>query len=220
MPLINKFYGDRYKDMSVEDFIELHNKSKLEDVYGFKVGCFSDLTPTTIEGWMNDLGLSTQGKVLMPETDLTDMEELKANLSPEEYEEVVKKMSGKFIEVDKPLMWGYMTMERLYHQPQYSNKVTTDMRDNRNNDPIAGRGRYRKTGQSIGEMELNALLARNAKGFIQSFRKDIEQEHNQRFLDNLLGIGLMVVDDKGFGQGGSQLKESMTKMKTKYRLKK
>lgn len=149
MPMINKFYGDRYNNMSVEDFIELHNKSKLEDVYGFRVGCFSDLTPATIEGWMSDLGLSTQGKVLMPETDLTDMEELKSVLSSEEYEKAVKKMSGKFIEVDKPLMWGYMTMERLYHQPQYSNKVTTDMRDTRGNDPIAGRGRYRKEGQKI-----------------------------------------------------------------------
>lgn len=217
--MINKFYGDRYNNMSVEDFIELHNKSKLEDVYGFRVGCFSDLTPATIEGWMDDLGLATQGKVLMPETDLTDMEELKSVLSPEEYEKAVKKMSGKFIEVDKPLMWGYMTMERLYHQPQYSNKVTTDMRDTRGNDPIAGRGRYRKEGQKIGEMELSALLARNAKAFIYEFRKDTEQEQNQRFLDNLLGIGLMVVDDKGFGQGGSQLKESMTRMKTKYRLK-
>ena len=69
-------------------------------------------------------------------------------------------------------------------------------------------------------MELSALLARNAKSFIHEFRKDTEQEQNQRFLDNLLGIGLMVVDDKGFGQGGSQLKESMTRMKTKYRLKK
>ena len=147
--MINKFYGDRYKNMSVEDFIELHDKSKLEDVYGFRVGCFSDLTPSTIEGWMTDLGLATQGKVMMPETDLTDMEELKSILSPEEYEKAVKKMSGKFIEVEKPLMWGYMTMERLYHQPQYSNKVTSDMRDTRGRDPIAGRGRYRKEGQKI-----------------------------------------------------------------------
>ena len=147
--MINKFYGDRYKNMSVEDFIELHNKSKLEDVYGFRVGCFSDLTPSTIEGWMTDLGLATQGKVMMPETDLTDMEELKSILSPEEYEKAVKKMSGKFIEVEKPLMWGYMTMERLYHQPQYSNKVTSDMRDTRGHDPIAGRGRYRKEVQNI-----------------------------------------------------------------------
>ena len=219
MPLVNKYYDNRYKDMSVEDFIDLHNKSKIEDVYGFKVGCFSKFTPALIQEWMDELGVSTQSEVLMPESELTDLDELRANLTEDEYDKVVKSMAGKFIKVEKPLMTGYMTMERLYHMPMYSNKVTTDMVDNRKNEPIAGRGRYRKEGQKIGEMELSVLLSRNAKKFIEVSRKDTERESNQRFLDNLLGLGMMVVDDKGYGQGGSNLKDSLSKMKTKYRLK-
>lgn len=219
MPMINKYYDNRYKDMSVEDFINLHNNSKLEDVYNFKVGCFSKFTPQMIQEWMDELGVSTQSEVMMPETDLTDLEELKNNLSPEEYDKVIKEMSGRFIKVEKPLMCGMMTLERLYHQPMYSNKVTSDMVDNKKNEPIAGRGRYRKEGQKIGEMELAVLLSRNARSFINEFRKDVLVEQNQRFLDNLLGLGMMVVDDKGYGQGGSNLKDSLSKMKIKYRLK-
>lgn len=186
MPMINKFYGDRYKNMSVEDFIELHDKSKLEDVYGFRVGCFSDLTPSTIEGWMTDLGLATQGKVMMPETDLTDMEELKSILSPEEYEKAVKKMSGKFIEVEKPLMWGYMTMERLYHQPQYSNKVTSDMRDTRGHDPIAGRGRYRKEGQKINVRKTPLTQSGYIVIYNSYFVKCWKEKSNQQYKEILL----------------------------------
>lgn len=219
MPLVNKYYEGRYKDLTVEQFIDLHEHSKLEDVYGFKVGCFSKFTPAKIQEWMDELGVSTQSEVLMPETELTDLGELKENLSPEEYEATVKEMAGKFIKVEKPLMTGQMVMERLYHMPQYSNKVTTDMQDQRKADPIAGRGRYRKTGQSIGEMELSVLLSRSSKKFIEASRQGVEREFNQRFLDNLLGLGMMVVDDKGYGQGGSNLKDSLNKMKTKYRLK-
>ena len=68
-------------------------------------------------------------------------------------------------------------------------------------------------------MELSALLSRNAKGFIKSSRQGVEREANQMFVDNLLGLGLMVTDSKGYGQGGSSLKESVNKMKIKYRPK-
>jgi hypothetical protein len=68
-------------------------------------------------------------------------------------------------------------------------------------------------------MELSVLLSRSSKKFIEASRQGVEREFNQRFLDNLLGLGMMVVDDKGYGQGGSNLKDSLNKMKTKYRLK-
>lgn len=117
MPLINKYYEGRYKNLTVEEFIKLHETSKMEDVYGFKVGCFSKYTPAMIQEWMDELGVSTQAEVLMPEKDLTDLDELKANLSPDEYQKVVNSMEGKFIKVDKPLMTGVMHLERLYHMP-------------------------------------------------------------------------------------------------------
>lgn len=220
MPLLKKCYPGRYDDMDVEDFIELHNNSKLEDVYCFKVGCFSKYTPEVIQKLMDDLGVTMQSDVYMPETDLTDLEELKENLDPEEYQEVVKKMEGKFKKVEKPLMAGYVTIEQLYHIPSYSNKVTSDLVINgKKTEPISGRGRYRSEGQKIGELELSALLSRNAKKFIRTYREDSEKEQNQRFLDNLMALGLMVVDDKGYAQGGSALKTSIENMKKKYGLK-
>ena len=103
---------------------------------------------------MDDLGVTMQSDVYMPETDLTDLEELKENLDPEEYQEVVKKMEGKFKKVEKPLMAGYVTIEQLYHIPSYSNKVTSDLVINGNKtEPISGRGRYRSEGQKIGELK-------------------------------------------------------------------
>ena len=121
------------------------------------------------------------------------------------------------------LQCGWMTLEELYHIPSYSNKVTTSMYgvdiNEKRDEPIMGRGRYRVTGQKIGEMELSVLLSRNAKQFISGSRKDTAREDNQTFLNNLLGLGLTVVDDEGFNQGGSSLKQDLKTMKTKFRLK-
>lgn len=40
-------------------------------------------------------------------------------------------------------------MMKLMHCPEFSNKVTSDMEDNKWNEPILGRGRYRQEGQKI-----------------------------------------------------------------------
>ena len=87
------------------------------------------------------------------------------------------------------------------------------------NDPIMGKGKYRVTGQKIGEMELNAYLARNAKAFIESARGDAAAVENQTFLNHLLGLGLTITDTKGYNQGGSSLKTRLGDMKIKFRLK-
>lgn len=223
LPLLEKYYPNRFSNMSVDEFIDLHNKSKIEDVYYFNVGCFSNFTPEKIEGWMKELNVDTKSEILMPESDLTDLDELKESLDEEEFNKIKLEMEGKFIKVDKPLMVGYMTLERLYHIPSYSNKVTSslfgvDVSEKRD-QPIMGRGKYRETGQVIGEMELAVLLSRNAKRFIEGSRESTAREDNQTFLNNLLGLGLTVTDSKGYNQGGSSLKEQLEKMKTKFRIK-
>jgi len=223
MPLINKYYPGRYDKMDVEEFIKLHNSKPIEEVYYFNVGCFSDYTPEKVDKMMDELGLKSQNKILVPKSTVTDLKELKDNLPEEEYEKVVKDMQGKFIPVEKELQCGYMTLEELYHIPSYSNKVTTSMYSRdisaKRDEPILGRGRYRVTGQKIGEMELSVLLSRNAKQYINAARQDSAREDNQTFLNNLLGLGLTVVDSKGFNQGGSDLKANLNKMKAKFRLK-
>ena len=132
---------------------------------------------------MTELGVSTQSKVLMPKEELTDLDELKRELPEDEYNSIVESMKGQFEEVDKPLMTGNMTMVKLYHCPEYSNKVTTDMTDVKFNDPLMGRGRYRREGQKIGEMELAALLARKANKFVDASRAESAKVDNQCFLN-------------------------------------
>lgn len=222
-PLLEKYYPGRFDNMTVEDIIKRHNSSPIEEMYYFNVGCYSKFTPEMVNQWSDELGVGSQSKILMPESELTDLDELKENLSQEEYDKFVKDIEGKFIEVDKPLMVGYMCLEELYHIPSYSNKVTTSLFgvdiNPRRDEPIMGRGRYRLTGQKIDEMSLSVLLSRNAKKFIESTRKDTAREDNQLFLNNLLGLGLTVVDDKGFNQGGSSFKREMNDLKVKFRRK-
>ena len=224
MPMINKYYPGRYDRLDVEDFIKLHDKSRVEDVYYFNVGSYSTkFTPELVEKWSSELGVTSQSKILMPSKDLSDLDELKAELSAEEFEKVTKEMDGKYTEVDKPLMCGYMHIEELYHIPTYSNKVTSSLFgvdiNERRDSPIMGKGKYRTTGQKIGEMELSAYLARSARSFISETRKDTAREDNQTFLNNLLGLGLTVSDGQGYNQGGSALKTKLNQMKVKFRLK-
>ena len=153
-PLLEKYYPGRFDSMTTEEIIDRHNSSPIEEMYYFNVGCFSTkFTPELVNQWTDELGVESQSKILMPEDELTDLDELKENLEPEEYEQIVKNMTGKFVEVDKPLMAGYMCLEELYHIPSYSNKVTTSLYgvdvNPRRDEPIMGRGRYRLTGQKI-----------------------------------------------------------------------
>ena len=224
MPLLEKYYPGRYTGMDIDEFIKIHNKKKLSDVYYFNVGAFSTkFTPELIEEWANELGVESQSKILMPTEMITDLGELKANLSEEEYEKVRKEMKGKYTEVKKPLSVGYVTLLQLYHIPIYSNKSTSSMFGDDINEhkdsPIMGRGGYREKGQIIGEMELAAYLSRGANELIQSAREDTARQDNQIFLNNLLGLGLTVVDEKGYKQGGSSLKERLDGMKVKFRIK-
>lgn len=105
MPMINKYYGAKFSKMSVQDFIKLHNERGM-DIYSFDVGCFSHFTPELIQKWGEELGVSTMADVEMPEKELVDLDELKKELSEDEYNEYVKSIEGKFTKVGKPLMSG------------------------------------------------------------------------------------------------------------------
>ena len=224
MPLVQKYYPGRYDDMTLDQFIKLHEKSKVSEVYYFNVGCYSKITPEQLDEWAKDLGVSSQYQILIPSNTVSDLEELKENLPEDEYKEVVKGMEGKYVPVNKPLTVGYMTMLELYHIPVYSCKVTSSMFDFDINEwkdsPIMGSGAYRTEGQKIDEMALNAILARGGANFIEEVRKDTYKEDNQMFLNNLLGLGLTITDRKGYNQGGSDLKNRLGEMKIKFRRKK
>lgn len=224
MPLVQKYYPGRFDDMTLEEFLKLHNSKPIEDVYYFNVGCYPRYyTSEKINEMLTELDVDTQSEILMPTEEITDMDELKANLSPEEYDSLVKDISGKFTKVDKKLQCGWMTLELLYHNPSYSCKVTSSMFNidinAKHDEPIMGQSKYRVTGQKISEADLWVLLCRNAKSFINVSREGVVQENNQIFLNNLLGLGLTISDSKGYNQGGSDLKRQMDSMKKKFRLK-
>lgn len=166
MPLIEKYYPGRYTNMDVDEFINLHNTSKIEDVYYINVGSYSrKYTPQYIEQMAAELGVEPQNQILMPADTIADKEELKKELGEDEYNEVIKSLEGKYVPVDKPLTAGYMTLLELYHIPMYSNKVTSSMFGADINEwkdsPIMGRGQYRKTGQKIGEINNNCFTLKN-----------------------------------------------------------
>jgi hypothetical protein len=223
MPLVQKYYPGRYDNIDVDEFIKLHNSKPIEEVYYFNVGSYSSITQEDIEKWEEELGVESQSTILMPESELTDLDELKENLSPEEYKAVLKGMEGKFKPVDKKLQCGYINLLELYHIPSYSNKVSSSMFDvdisPKKMSPAMRRGAYHLQGQQIGEMELWALLSRNAKSFITESRKSTASKENQIFLNNLLGLGLTITDNKGYNQGGSDMKNRIDKMKHKFRNK-
>lgn len=224
IPFLEKYYPGRYSNMTAKKFIKLHNESKMEDVYYFSVGSFSTkFTPKLIEEWADELNVKAQSRILMPSDMIADLDELKSELPEEEYQKIVKDMEGKYVEVDRPLSVGYMTMMELHHIPTYSNKVTSSMYGVDINEwkdsPIMGFGEYRKTGQKIGEMELSALLARGATEFINETRGATSVEDNQNFLNNLLGLGLTITDNKGYNQGGSGRKGRIGEIKAKFKLK-
>ena len=106
MPMINKYYDDKFKDVTVQEFIKMHNEKGL-DIYSFNVGCFSKYTPEIIQKWGDELGVSTQSKVLMPTKELVDLEGLKEVMSEDEYNAYLKSIEGKFEEVKMPLMTGF-----------------------------------------------------------------------------------------------------------------
>ena len=97
MPMMEHFYGNRYKGMTVTDFIKLHNNSPMEDVYCFKVGSYSKITPEIVQGYMKELDVPTEAEVKIPETDVTDWKELESLLSTEEVDSIKSEMAGKFI---------------------------------------------------------------------------------------------------------------------------
>jgi len=223
MPMIEKYYP-RYRGMDVDKFIKLHDSKPIEEVYYFNVGSYAlDYPPEKIEAWAKELGVKSQNTILMPAWTVSDMKELENELSPEEFEAAKKNLVGQYVPTDKPLSVGYVTLMELYHIPIYSNKVTSSMFgvdiDQWFGSPIMGKGQYRTTGQSIGEMELSAYLAKGATDFIKEARGDTAFEDNQVFLNNLLGLGLTVTDSKGYNQGGSSLKTRVNELKTKFKLK-
>ena len=85
--------------------------------------------------------------------------------------------------------------------------------------PIMGHGKYRTTGQAIGEMELTAYLARGAKDFINYSRGDTSMQDSIEFMNNLLGLGVTIKNKEGYNLGASSLRNSLGEMKVKFRLK-
>lgn len=225
-PLLMRYYPGRFDNMSTEEIIKMNDTTKVEEMYHFDVGSYTTkFTPDLINQWMDELGVEPQSKILMLQSQIADLGELKSSLTEEDYKSVVDKMTGKFVEVDKPLMCGYVTMLELFKIPYYDEKTTSSlfMPDGDINpfkdSPILGHGQYRTTGQKIGEMELSAYLSRGAKQFIDYSRGDTSAQDAIEFMNNLLGLGVTIKNEQGYNMGASSLRNSLGEMRVKFRLK-
>jgi DNA-directed RNA polymerase beta subunit len=148
LPLLNKYYDKKFQKMRITEFLRKYKEQGL-NLFSFDVGCFSKYTPEIIQKWMNELGVSTSSEVEIPALEAADLDALKDAMSEEEFESYKESLKGKYVKIDRPLMYGYNYIIKLYHVPEAANKVTSDMNDNKYGQPILGGGKYRREGELV-----------------------------------------------------------------------
>lgn len=148
LPLLNKYYDKKFQKMRITEFLRKYKEQGL-NLFSFDVGCFSKYTPEIIQKWMNELGVSTSSEVEIPALEAADLDALKDAMSEEEFESYKESLKGKYVKIDRPLMYGYNYIIKLYHIPEAANKVTSDMTDTKYGQPILGGGKYRREGELV-----------------------------------------------------------------------
>lgn len=116
LPLLNKYYDKKFQKMRITEFLRKYKEQGL-NLFSFDVGCFSKYTPELIQQWMKELGVSTSSEVEMPALDAADLDSLKEALPEDEFESYKESLKGKYVKIDRPLMYGYQYMIKLYHVP-------------------------------------------------------------------------------------------------------
>ena len=91
--------------------------------------------------------------------------------------------------VRTPIEIGYQDFYRLHFISEDKMKVTGTMKSL----GIQGYGAYKKEGQSIGEQELEALLAFGVGDLLNKFSYE-QQDKGARFAQEMLSIGLLLRD--------------------------
>jgi len=111
-----------------------------------------------------------------------------------------KKSEGelpKFYELgwcEQQCITGREYIMKLWKQANYDGKVTSEVLDTE--EPVMGRGKYRFTGQKIGEMELWVLISQGIEKFVQD-QSDTMKSSQYQFLNELLLSGYFIQDAHG-----------------------
>lgn len=164
--ILSKYYGPRFDKYDKDAFIKAHHTKGIQ-FYGFETGSFTELNSEDVISWMKELEVE-------PEVYLRD------------------GRTGK--KIKNPILVGGMYTLKLYHLPEYSGKVTPS--EVNKSSPIIGKGSYRSSGQSIGEMEMWSLLSYGQTEFLDRTRVN-QVRDSYSLLNNLLMVGIALKDDKG-----------------------
>jgi DNA-directed RNA polymerase, beta subunit len=191
-----KYYGKKFTIMSDEEFSEYF---KSTDVFGFKleVGFYSKISYDTLVEWMNELGVKDTDVIFCPDVIIAETDKGIQGFSPKDY---VPKAGDRhrlhelgYVEGES--VTGLSYIKKLSHSADYTGKVTSSI-DTKDEDSIFGRGRYRKGGgQSIGEMELDSLLAMGTEKFIENVEKD--GSNDLRMINMVTATGFIFRDPEG-----------------------
>lgn len=137
--LLKKYRMNNYASMSDDELNAL--LSDPNTVLNYVTGCYSDINLSIIEKWMQELNI----------------------------EELTQVIDGKTKRpIRNPVLVGNQYLIKLFHLPEYYNKVFTDTSYEA---PILGKGNIRSGGgQMQGEMEMNALAASDLDEYLYKER--------------------------------------------------
>jgi DNA-directed RNA polymerase beta subunit len=209
--LLDKFeivYGNRFKNMTDEEFIKYHNLKGLF-AYQMEVGFFSKVSYEQTLEWMKMLNISETDKVFCPDVVIVETEDGVRGFSPESFKSYKGKGTYKLYELgelESECVAGTEYIMKLWKQASYDGKVTSELLES--TEPIMGRGKYRFEGQKIGEMELWVLIGNGIERFLHD-QSDTLRTSQYQFLNELLLSGYYIEDN----QGNPLLSDTRTKQK-------
>lgn len=198
--ILKRYYGNQFDEYSDEKLItECREKGIL--AFQMKTGFFAKVTADQILNWMKELGIKDTDKIFLPDVVTAETSNgLKVfplkNYQPQPDHRNIRKYELGYCEAEA--LTGDIYMMKLYHQSNYTAKVTSTVIET--DEPIMGRGNYRDAdgggGQKIGEMELWTLMSSKLEKFVQSQAVDMV-DSQYAFLNEMLLAGYTISDPDG-----------------------
>lgn len=193
----NVIYRGKFDNMSDKEFVDNHNKLGVF-AYRMEVGFFSKVSYDTILEWMKDLQIEETEKIFLPDVCIFERaKEGRKVCLLSEYEAQPGDTQVRKFELgytDQPCVTGSEYYLKLWKRADYDGKVTSEVLDSE--EPVMGRGKYRYTGQKIGEMEQWILMETGIEKFVQD-QSDTMKTSQYLFLNELLLSGYYIQDPAG-----------------------
>lgn len=189
-------YDDKFSKLSDQEFIEQHRTQGI-GLYQMRVGFFSRISYDQMLEWMKFLNVNESEQVFLPDVVIVETKQGLKGFLKDKYVPQPDHRNKKVYELgycEQPVVTGNEYIMKLWKQASYDGKVTNEVMDTE--EPVMGRGKYRFTGQSIGEMESWILLETGSEEFLTKQSETMKTSQYQ-FLNELLLSGYYIQDPYG-----------------------